>query len=506
MIEVYSWSNTDYSRNGDMALLPDSCVFSMELNGMVEIMLEHGFDPDGRWKYLKNDNLIACPTPYSQKQLFRIYEVKKNSIAGTVTAYARHIYYDLERKVILDKRPTNKNGQDALEDILEGTDFTAHSNIPVINTAYYVRRNVIEAIAGNYENSFLNRWGGEIFPSNFDLYILSRVGQDNGLRVEFGHNLDGIEENVNTEDVVTRCIPVGFDGITLEPPEPWVDSPNIEKYPFIKEKVVRFEQIRFWDGDVDPAEVGGYQWFDTLEEVREALVQAAREFMANGGDQPVVNYKVNMVLLAGTTEYRGYEVLETVNIGDTVRCSHRDIEIEVSARCIRILWDCLTQRPMEIELGNFINTYLDEQESVRSQLSRIASEVDQTYRRGELDGILRNFVTKENLGHYVSLDEMLGAMEGFITPYDLANLFASFRTEVQAILYNDLQFYVTVAELVTTLAPYVTKSALETSLQDYITKEMLEERLKELFPDLFPDEDPDPEPDPDPDLEPDPEP
>jgi len=494
MIEVYNWKNQDFSRNGDIALMPDSCVFSMELNGMVEIVVEHGFDPDGRWKLLKNGNLVACPTPYSKKQLFRIFEVKKDSAARTVTAYARHLYFDLERKVIIDRRPTNKNGQEALEIILEGTPFIAHSNIPVISTAYYIRKNVIEAIAGNHDNNFLNRWGGEIMPSNYDLYIMSRVGQDNGVRVEFGHNLDGIEENVNTEDVVTRCIPLGFDGIMLEPPEPWVDSPNIDKYPIIKEKVVRFEHIKLRDEEngIEPRiwdEPGGNGdlIFDTLEEAQVALTQAATEFMADGGDQPVVNYKVNMVLLAGTTEYRGYEVLETVNIGDTVHCAHRDIEIAVSARCIRILWDCLTQRPIEIELGNFINTYLEDQENVRSQLTRIASEVDQTYRRGELDSILRNFVTKENLLDFVSIDELLNELEGFITVYDIANLFASFRIEVQSMIYNALLDYVTKTELSATLASYVTETALTTILEDYITAEALEERLKELFPELFPD-------------------
>ena len=64
---------------------------------------------------------------------------------------------------------------------------------------------------------FLNRWGGKFLNrENFDVYINDKIGSDNGVRVEFGYNLNEIEEDVNIEEVVTRIIPVGYDGIMLE--------------------------------------------------------------------------------------------------------------------------------------------------------------------------------------------------------------------------------------------------------------------------------------------------
>ena len=57
-----------------------------------------------------------------------------------------------------------------------------------------------------------------------------KLAADNGVRVEFGYNLNEIEEDVNIEEVVTRIIPVGYDGIMLEGNAPWVDSPLINKY------------------------------------------------------------------------------------------------------------------------------------------------------------------------------------------------------------------------------------------------------------------------------------
>ncbi len=116
------------------------------------------YDDLGRWEYLVNDNVIAAPTPYSDKQLFRIYKREKSD--DEVTVYARHIYYDNLGNYLVDVRPTNKNGQQALDIIFSGTKFTPHSDITTANTAYYVRKNIVEAIAGDDENSFINRWGG----------------------------------------------------------------------------------------------------------------------------------------------------------------------------------------------------------------------------------------------------------------------------------------------------------------------------------------------------------
>ena len=158
MIEVYRSTNTNYQKNGDITLTPLECIFEWGLDGICQIELTHEYDDLGRWEYLVNDNVIAAPTPYSDKQLFRIYKREKSD--DEVTVYARHIYYDNLGNYLVDVRPTNKNGQQALDIIFSGTKFTPHSDITTANTAYYVRKNIVEAIAGDDENSFINRWGG----------------------------------------------------------------------------------------------------------------------------------------------------------------------------------------------------------------------------------------------------------------------------------------------------------------------------------------------------------
>lgn len=352
MIEVYKSTNTNYQKNGDITLTPLECIFEWGLDGICQIELTHEYDDLGRWEYLVNDNVIAAPTPYSDKQLFRIYKREKSD--DEVTVYARHIYYDNLGNYLVDVRPTNKNGQQALDIIFSGTKFTPHSDITTANTAYYVRKNIVEAIAGDDENSFINRWGGERLYDNYDVYIMRQIGSDKGVRAEFGHNLEAIEESVSDEDVVTRIIPVAYNGYVLEGAEPWVDSPKIGSYAEVKGAVINFDEIKLQQ-DCSEGETG----YANLTALRAALIKACNEEYKKGIDDPTVNYTVNMVELANTVEYAEYKQLESVEVGDTITCRHKGIKIEVKARCIRIKWNCITKENEEVELGNFLENYFD---------------------------------------------------------------------------------------------------------------------------------------------------
>ena len=130
MISIYKESNKNYDMGGDMVLDCISCSFNAKLNSNWELVLEHGYDDEGRWKYIVEKAVVRFPTPTRTDDLFRIYEVIKND--DTITAYAQPLPYDLKKKVILDKNIVGKNGQEAIDRILEDTDFIGHSNIKYI--------------------------------------------------------------------------------------------------------------------------------------------------------------------------------------------------------------------------------------------------------------------------------------------------------------------------------------------------------------------------------------
>lgn len=363
MIQIYLKENEKYEQNGDLTLTPTLCSLEAVLNSEWELTLEHLIDDEGRWKYIETDNVISCPTFVGERQLFRIYQTVKNM--ESITAYARPIFFDCRNTLLLDTRPSGKNGQNALNAILAGTKFSGKSNIATHNTAYYVRMNILNALMGDDENSFLNRWGGECIFNNHTVIINDRAGGDYGVRVEFGRNLEAIEENISYDNIITRIVPVAYNGRMLDGEAPWVDSPNIGQYANIYMREVKYEDVK-WQQD-DPNDEDAYPF---LSQVRGAIGARARDTYAETGcDLPEVNYKVNMVQLANTDEYADYAILETVGLGDTVHCRHKGIDIDVDAKAIQVVYDCIKRKNTKVELGNFRNDYF-------SRVSDAAGRID----------------------------------------------------------------------------------------------------------------------------------
>lgn len=407
MIEVYVKGNEDYGSNGDMTLTPTTCEVELTVEGVAELTLEHPIDDLGRWEYLVTDNVIAAPTPYSKKQLFRIYDYTKTETE--VTAYARHVFYDSAGEMLVDVRPTDKTGQEALDIILSGTKYKAKANIKTRSTAYYIRKNIMEAIGGDDENSFINRWGGERMYDNFTVIINDRLGGDYGACAEFGRNMTGIEADISIDDVVTRIIPVSYNGHTLEGEEPWIDSPLIGSYANPRTAVIKFEDVKLLE-DCQEGEEG----FSTLELLREELKRRCTKEYENGLDKPKVNYKVDLVEVANTEDYKDYKKLTTVGIGDDVLTKDRKLKINVTARCIRLVYDCIEEENAEVELGNFIENYFDKTTSAADIIQKVTRE----------DGTLK---AEEVYGKIDAVKAQLKAQRDISQP-----------SEVRAVIFEDL--------------------------------------------------------------------
>lgn len=407
MIEVYVKGNEDYGSNGDMTLTPTTCEVELTVEGVAELTLEHPIDDLGRWEYLVTDNVIAAPTPYSKKQLFRIYDYTKTETE--VTAYARHVFYDSAGEMLVDVRPTDKTGQEALDIILSGTKYKAKTNIKTRSTAYYIRKNIMEAIGGDDENSFINRWGGERMYDNFTVIINDRLGGDYGACAEFGRNMTGIEADISIDDVVTRIIPVSYNGHTLEGEEPWIDSPLIGSYANPRTAVIKFEDVKMLE-DCQEGEEG----FSTLELLREELKRRCTKEYENGLDKPKVNYKVDLVEVANTEDYKDYKKLTTVGIGDDVLTKDRKLKINVTARCIRLVYDCIEEENAEVELGNFIENYFDKTTSAADIIQKVTRE----------DGTLK---AEEVYGKIDAVKAQLKAQRDISQP-----------SEVRAVIFEDL--------------------------------------------------------------------
>lgn len=371
MIQIYQRGNADYSKNGDAVLFPTECSIRAKLNAVWELELTHPIDGDGRWKHIEEEAVISAPTFQGKKQLFRIDKVDKDD--DEVTAVAYPVFFDSSDDCFLmDVRPTVKKGQEALDIMTAGSKYSGQSDITAVSTAYFVRRNLMSAINGEEDPSFISRWGGEILYDNYKIIINERVGGDYGVEVRYGKNMSGINYQVDMADVVTRIVPVAYNGYTLDGTSPWVDSPNISKYAKMYTKEVKFDDVKLAEDASEDEES-----YETISQLRAELRRRCNELYSNGIDLPKVTINIDMVDLSGSDEYDEYKDIEKIGLGDTVKCYNSRLDITTEARAIEIEWDCIRDVVREVVLGDFEYNYFSE---VSSALDSLTGRVNNAVR------------------------------------------------------------------------------------------------------------------------------
>lgn len=372
MIQIYKAFNTDQTRNGDMVLMPSAATTHAVLNGSWSAELTHPIDPEGRWKYIEEEAIVEMPS-FNGKQLYRIRSKKKT--ASTVQATMEPVFFDsIDDCWLEDVRPTNKTGQEALDIMLESNPkYSAQSDIDKLGTAYYEYQNFMEALNSNQDNSFINRWGGEILFDNYEIIVNSRVGEDRGVEIRYGKNIkkDGISEEVSTGNTVTRIYPKAYNGYKMSG-KGYVDSPLFKKYPTIKTITMTFSDVKMAEDAQEGDEEKGIIICNSQDELDQALEMKCENQYSNGLDKPSVTISVDMVLTGNTEEYKQYRKLEEISLGDTVHCRNARLGIVTDARVIELKYNSILKRVESVVIGDYSYNYFN---NVSSTMNRVEQAI-----------------------------------------------------------------------------------------------------------------------------------
>uniref|UniRef100_UPI0011A5D8B4 phage tail spike protein n=1 Tax=Bacillus thuringiensis TaxID=1428 RepID=UPI0011A5D8B4 len=356
MITLYKPNETDFTHNGIGVL--DKHIYSAtveeELNGLFVFNFNYPlFAPYGT--KIDGMSIIKVPTPDGD-QLFRVVTPKVSM--GEIKAVCYHIFYDLTENLIEDIFIQPTNGSAAMARLSSGCQykhpFIFYSDITNISTARIVRKNPVEAMLDtSQDNSFVNRWGGELKRDNFDVKMLKSRGANRGVVIRHKKDLLGYEGSVDWKSPTTRIMPQGFDGLLL--PEKYVDSPLINKYPYPRIRVIEFNHIKAAIGknanDEDAL---------PLEEAYKRLRQAAKDmFDIQMVDQPKATYKVEFQELSQTEEYKEYKILQRVWMGDVVTVKHEEDGIDIQAKVIAYKYDPIKKEYINVTIGNFKESFTD---------------------------------------------------------------------------------------------------------------------------------------------------
>ena len=396
MIEIYKVDNTEYDNNGDMTLFPTTAEVEVELNGAWSAIIEHPIDQEGRWKYIVENAVIRMKS-FNGKQLFRVKNAQKTD--SGITAQMEPIFFDaISDCWLTDVRPTGKNGQEALEIMLAANKkYSASSDITKANTAYYEYLNFFEALNGDIDQSFVKRWGGEILYNNFEVIVNEHVGGDYGVELRYGKNItkNGVTEEVDITGVVTRIYPKAYNGYKMTD-NGYVDSPIINNYPLVYTKTITFDDVKMKEDAQENDEENGVVICNTQEELDDALVKKCQSQYDAGLDKPNVTINADLVMLQNTDQYKEYQILETVSLGDTIHCRHNRLGIVTDARVIALTYDSMRKKVSSVTLGQFKSSYFDNVTSAVDKIEQVIRP-DGSVIAEKVQGILNGIYTQLKL-------------------------------------------------------------------------------------------------------------
>ena len=348
MLKLFGTTDTNYSTNGDKILIPTYQHIIKQDNGefYLDIELPLLYIDD-----IQSNRILVSNTPTGE-QAFRITDIEKRKTKIKVKAY--HISYDSQNYIIQDSYVVGKDGNGAINHLNDATDipspFTVSSDILATNSYRCVRKSLYEAW-----NDMLERWGGHLVRNNYNVAINDSIGQDNGVVVRYAKNLKDISATYDWEDVATKLLPVGKDGILL--PEIYVYG--LEQYDIPYTKVVHFEQEieqeDFVDENDDPDEEAYHiALIDNLRQQAEQYLQ--------DNYLPKVNYTLDANLEKIT------------DVGDTIEVIDERLGINIMTNLISYDYDCILDKYVQLEFGNFKNNLGNLIQNIQTSTETIVSE------------------------------------------------------------------------------------------------------------------------------------
>ena len=344
LIRAYSSRETDFNGNGYAIIEPISCTVRHEEQGLYEAEFEAYCDKWDKFTYLRKQAQIKLPIRYHgelKQQIFRIRQVKRRMDSEgnyRVIANAQQKFYDLQRYMIDDCRPTDKTGSEALTWIMTHgwyggvpsvPEFTYASDVPEVRTAYYQNCSVVAALLG-VDQAFVNRWGGRLYRDNnyFSINQEMEGCRKSGV-IQYSYNMTEIEFSEDDSQLITILKAEDNFGNTYT----------------ITNENVPTEDI--------PHHIYGYVRF-SYESENVALFHADAQAYFDEYKQSRVSITVRFANLADIEKYKEFLELDSFEVGDKITIYHKELDIYYSnLEIISKTFDVVSQKTMELQIGSF---------------------------------------------------------------------------------------------------------------------------------------------------------
>ncbi len=423
-IYAYKKMPDDLSVNGaslvDWEDLPE---INRVLNGQYRFY--GNYSRNGQYRsYLKKGNFIKAKVPDGSWQYFEIYNVKKNLTSVSVTA--RHIGFMANKNFIVKSFTDNGNGSQIMTNLKNSLAFDQKFNYlsNVGTTHQFTARQVapVEAIIGsnNGNQNLTGVTSAELDMDNYDLKLVKQIGSDNGFRIDFGINLEAIEEEIDEESIVNSLYLVG--GV---PDNDYDEDKEPIEYGYLEIDGVTNENRR-----IAKRENGDCKTVDELIKWGKTLFDNDRIH------EPKATHTVSMVALEHTLEYgEMYQELASLHFGDVAHVRAKELDIEIKERMVEYTYFPTLGKYKDIILGNDLSLYTS---TVNTQAQELKKKIDnrtETLVQNVLNATA--WITGNSGGHVVFRPEKAPSEILIMDTPNVANAKRVWRWNLNGLGYSD---------------------------------------------------------------------
>ena len=423
-IYAYKKMPDDLSVNGaslvDWEDLPE---INRVLNGQYRFY--GNYSRGGQYRsYLKKGNFIKAKVPDGSWQYFEIYNVKKNLTSVSVTA--RHIGFMANKNFIVKSFTDNGNGSQIMTNLKNSLAFDQKFNYlsNVGTTHQFTARQVapVEAIIGsnNGNQNLTGVTSAELDMDNYDLKLVKQIGSDNGFRIDFGINLEAIEEEIDEESIVNSLYLIG--GV---PDNDYDEDKEPIEYGYLEIDGVTNENRR-----IAKRENGDCKTVDELIKWGKTL------FYNDRIHEPKATHTVSMVALEHTLEYGDmYQELASLHFGDVAHVRAKELDIEIKERMVEYTYFPTLGKYKDIVLGNDLSLYTS---AVNTQAQELKKKIDnrtETLVQNVLNATA--WITGNSGGHVVFRPEKAPSEILIMDTPNVANAKRVWRWNLNGLGYSD---------------------------------------------------------------------
>lgn len=354
---IYAENATDFFNLG-LGTLPDATKVEVTEERNGEFTLSMTYLVDGlRANEIKKNRIIKVDAGHVLKgQRFVIKKINKQLVDRKMQyqVYAEHISYITNDLQLKPKVSVSGSGDAAIKawrsNIIDVNPLVVDSDIETNTSTSWTIDKVQSArqALGGVSGSLLDLWGGEYRFDNYHISLKKQRGTVSNTLLSYGRNITDFDQEENITDTYTSVYPYATYTETTENssdsesklltlPELTIDSKYVGNYP--NRKILPVDLTAKFAAGEKPTEA-------KLREFAKSYVTS------NDIGVPKVSIKLSFVDLSQSSNYEALQLLEVLDLCDTVPVRFTKLGVDTKTKVSRVVWNVLADHYTSMELGD----------------------------------------------------------------------------------------------------------------------------------------------------------